>query len=95
MLGIPEWAIGVAAIMAVIGVVQVVAARLMPPGSRRNRSWRGWRGRGDEPSVELEELQAKVAELEDLKHRVGELEERVDFAERLLARHSEGERLKP
>lgn len=94
MLGIPEWAIGVAAIMAVIGVVQIVVARLVPPGYRR-RSWRGWAGRGGEPSVESEEMQAKLAELEELKHRVGELEERVDFAERLLARQREGERLKP
>ncbi len=94
MLGIPEWAIGVAAIMAVIGVVQIVWARLMPPGYRR-RSWKGWGGRWDEPSVELEELQAKLAELDELKQRVGELEERVDFAERLLARHREGERLPP
>jgi hypothetical protein len=95
MFGIPEWAIGVAAIMAVIGVVQIVSARLMPPGYRRNRSWKRWGGPGGEPSAELEEMQAKLAELEELKHRVGELEERVDFAERLLARQREGERLKP
>jgi Tfp pilus assembly protein PilO len=94
MFGIPQWAIGVVAIMAVIGVVQIAWARLMPPGYR-HRSWKGWRGRGDEPSVELEEMQAKLAELEELKHRVGELEERVDFTERLLARQREGERLKP
>ena len=91
---IPEWAIGVAAIMAVIGVVQIVSARLMPPGYRRNR-WKGWKGRVEDTSAELEEMQAKLAELEELKHRVGELEERVDFAERLLARQREGERLKP
>lgn len=91
---IPEWAIGIAAIMAVIGVVQIVVARLVPPGYRRNR-WRSWRGGGEEQSVELEEMQAKVAELEELKRRVGELEERVDFTERLLARQREGERLKP
>ena len=84
MFAIPQWAIGVVAIMAVIGVVQIAWARLMPPGYR-HRSWKGWRGRGDEPSVELEEMQAKLAELE----------ERVDFTERLLARQREGERLKP
>lgn len=94
MLGIPEWAIGVAVIMGVIGVVQIAWARLMPPGYRR-RSWKRWGGPGGEPPVELEEMQAKLAELEELKHRVGELEERVDFAERLLARQREGERLKP
>jgi hypothetical protein len=90
MLGIPEWAVGVAAIMAVIGVVQIVVARLVPPGYRR-RSIGGWGGGGGGG----EDMQAKLAELEELKHRVGELEERVDFAERLLAQHREGERLKP
>jgi hypothetical protein len=94
MLGIPQWAIGVAAIMAVIGVVQMVGARVAPPGYRR-RSWRDLGGRGGEPAVESEEMRAKLAELEELKHRLGELEERVDFTERLLARQREGERLKP
>jgi hypothetical protein len=88
MLGIPEWAMGVAVIVAVIGISQIVRARLMPPGHRR-RSWRG------EATGESEEMQSKLAELDELKHRVGELEERVDFAERLLARQREGERLKP
>ncbi len=94
MLGIPEWAIGVGVILMAVSVLKVVTARLMPPGYRQ-RSWRGWGGRGDEPSVELEEMQAKLAELDELKRRVGELEERVDFAERLLARQREGERLQP
>jgi len=31
--------------------------------------------------------------LDDLQRRVAELEERVDFAERLLAKQREGERL--
>jgi predicted nuclease with TOPRIM domain len=88
MLGIPEWAIGVAAIVAVIGVFQIVAARLTPPGHRR-RSWKG------EATGESEEMQSRLAELDELKHRVAELEERVDFAERLLARQREGERLPP
>ncbi len=87
MLGIPEWALGVAAILAVVSVLKVVTARLMPPGYRQ-RSWRG-----DVLPPETEDLQAKLAELDELKRRVGELEERVDFTERLLARHREGERL--
>ena len=89
MLGIPEWAIGIAAILAVISVLKVVTTRLMPPGYRQ-RSWRG-----DRLPPETEDLQAKLAELDELKQRVGDLEERVDFAERLLARHREGERLQP
>ncbi len=87
MLGIPEWALGVAAILAVVSVLKVVTARLMPPGYRQ-RSWRG-----DVLPPETEDLQARLAELDQLKQRVGELEERVDFTERLLARHREGERL--
>ncbi len=89
MLGIPEWAIGVAAILAAVSVLKVVTARLMPPGYRQ----RSWRGEALPP--ETEDLQARLAELDQLKQRVGELEERVDFAERLLARHREGERLPP
>jgi hypothetical protein len=36
--------------------------------------------------TELLELRGQVAELGDLPHRVAELEERLDFAERLLAK---------
>jgi hypothetical protein len=89
MLGIPEWALGVAAILAVVSVLKVVTARLMPPGYRQ-RSWRG-----EILPPETEDPQARLAELDQLKQRVGELEERVDFAERLLARQREGERLPP
>ena len=89
MLGIPEWALGVTAILAVVSVLKVVTARLMPPGYRQ-RSWRG-----DLIPPETGDLQARLAGLDELKRRVAELEERVDFAERLLARQREGERLQP
>ena len=88
MFGIPEWAIGVGSIMVLVAALQVVVARLMPPGHRR-RSWKG------ETLADSEELHARLVELDDLKQRVAELEERVDFAERLLARQREGERLPP
>lgn len=39
------------------------------------------------------ELQAAIVRLEDTEHRVAELEERLDFAERLLARQAEVDRL--
>lgn len=38
----------------------------------------------------LEDLQNQVAEVDLVKQRLAELEERVDFAERLLARPREG-----
>lgn len=43
----------------------------------------------------LEDVQARLGELEQLKQRMSELEERVDFAERLLAKPREGLRLGP
>lgn len=43
--------------------------------------------------VDVADLQARVAELEAEQGRVAELEERLDFAERLLAKSGEAERL--
>ena len=43
----------------------------------------------------LTDLQTRVTQLETLQERVGELEERLDFAERLLAKQREAERLPP
>ncbi len=43
----------------------------------------------------LEELQLRVGELEEMKHRMIELEERLDFAERLLAKRPEAPGLLP
>ena len=68
MFGIPEWALGVTAILAVVSVLKVVTARLMPPGYRQ-RSWRG-----DLIPPETEDTQARLAELDELKRRVAELE---------------------
>ena len=38
---------------------------------------------------ELEDLRRQVATLEELPERVAELEERLDFAERMLAQHTQ------
>jgi hypothetical protein len=43
----------------------------------------------------LDDLQTRVGQLDQLQQRVGELEERVDFAERLLAKQREERRLPP
>ena len=43
----------------------------------------------------LEDVQVRLGELDQLKRQVNELEERVDFAERLLAKQREGPRLGP
>ncbi len=43
----------------------------------------------------LEDVEARLGELDQLKQRMSELEERVDFAERLLAKQREAQRLGP
>jgi hypothetical protein len=45
-----------------------------------------YREPGAELIAELEELRARVQELEGERTRVAELEERVEFAERILAK---------
>lgn len=87
MLGLPEWAIGVAAALILITGLQIIYVRLMPPESRR----RGLKG---EPLQLPEDVQARLAELDEMKHRLAELEERADFTERLLAQQREPERLR-
>jgi hypothetical protein len=81
---IPDWAIGTAFVIVVIAVAQVVARRFIGHGDRgaeQNRT---------EPDV------ARLTQaLDDAQHRLGELEERMDFAERLLAKERVAERLGP
>ena len=48
----------------------------------------------DQPEREaLQDLQDRLGQLDQLQERMGELEERVDFAERLLAKQREADRL--
>jgi hypothetical protein len=47
----------------------------------------------DQPGERMEDLEYRVAELENAQQRVLELEERLDFAERLLARQRTQESL--
>lgn len=86
MFGLPEWAVGVGAVLALVTALQIIYVRLMPPEHRRRR----WKG---EPLQAPDDMQRRLAELDDVKQRLGELEERVDFAERVLARQRESERL--
>jgi hypothetical protein len=41
----------------------------------------------------LEDLQSRLGQLDQFQERLGELEQRVDFAERILAKQRESERL--
>ena len=72
---IPSWAIGTAFVVCVVACAQVVVRRLI--GST-------------DKSVGQNPTEPDVARftqaLDDMQRRLGELEERMDFAERLLAK---------
>lgn len=69
---IPEWAIGVCVIFAFTAIL----VRLLPAGRRQSLMQRA-------PSSD--DL-ASRSDLEDVQRRLAEVEERLDFAERLLAK---------
>lgn len=98
MFGIPEWALGIGFIMfAVMGGVALLY-RLIPAEMRASERKRHLARalvhlQGDLGG--LEEMQQKVGELADVQRRVAELEERLDFAERLLAKQRDVERAIP
>lgn len=83
MLIIPSWAIGVGFIVIVVATAQVVVRRLV------GRTSRG----GQNPAES--EVASLTQALDHVQHRLAELEERVDFAERLLAKERAGERIAP
>jgi hypothetical protein len=68
-----------------IGIGMVITGSLAVLGWRRRRVMSQ-----DVPSPDrLAEIESRLADLEMQQARLLELEERVDFAERLLTRHSE------
>jgi hypothetical protein len=79
---IPSWAIGAAIILIAIQVGRAIS------GGRGRSRWRHLGSQESDPAVaELQE------NLEAMQRRVGDLEERVDFAERLLAKQRDADRL--
>ncbi len=55
----------------------------------------GERMAGRHQEVDHGETDALRAEVEEMRYRMIDLEERVDFAERMLAKHKEADRLPP
>ena len=70
----------------------VLAAGLLVLSWRRKRALAA-KPPGEADSDRVDDLEARLQELEHAQDRVLELEERLDFAERLLARQREPERL--
>ncbi len=84
MWSIPSWAIGTAFVVCVVACAQVVVRRLI--GSTAKSA-------GQTPTEP--DVARFTQALDDLQRRLGELEERMDFAERLLAKERVAERLSP
>ena len=102
MFGIPGWAIGVAVII-LAGSVGRTLMRLLVSGDQpsprgRNASRRDLAQALEEVQrrlSEVEEAQRRLGEGEDVQARLSEVEERLDFTERLLAKHRDAERIAP
>ncbi len=104
MWGIPEWAIGVGFIIVATSVASSFGRRWggRPADSDRLR---GGKASRRELGETLDDVQRRLADLEDAHRRLGEapdvqsrlseIEERLDFAERLLAKQRDGERISP
>lgn len=72
--------------MMVLAFFAVVAVVCWPIARAIARRLEGKHAGDPALQQELEQLHQRLGEMEALQHRVGELEERLDFAERLLAR---------
>ena len=88
---------GILAIVLIFGGGALIAISFSPLGRAvadriRGRSAAG----GDEMRAELaEHRDALQAELDSVRRELGELSERMDFAERLLAKNREDQRIGP
>ena len=100
MFGIPEWAFGVGFIIIAVSIAKAIAGRIGPPDRLR-----GPRGSRRDLAQAIEDLQKRVGgsddvqtrldALEDVQRRLADVEERLDFAERMLAKQRDAERIAP
>ena len=90
MFGIPDWAIGVGFIMVAISIARALAGRLGPPERQgRPRGRRDLAQAVDELQKRMggtDDVEARLDALEDVQRRLADVEERLDFAERILAK---------
>jgi hypothetical protein len=100
MLGIPDWAVGVAFIVLAASVARAIVGRSAPghPVRGRKASWRDIAQSLEDVQrrlAELEDARSKLDNVEDLPSRLSEVEERLDFAERMLAKQRDADRIAP
>jgi hypothetical protein len=89
--GIPEWAVGVGFIILAVSIGKALAGRFGPTDRWRGRpvSRRDLAQAGDDLQ------KARLDALEEVQRRLADVEERLDFAERMLAKQRDAERIVP
>jgi chorismate-pyruvate lyase len=75
---IPQWAVGVGVIIVAVSIARALSAGL--GGTLRRRL------RGAEGEITVEVVTELRQAVDTLQQRLAEVEERLDFAERLLAK---------
>ena len=107
-LGIPEWALGAGVIIIALSVAKSLSFAISPGRAEERDRLRAERLRGRKPSLrdlsqaiddirgkvgDTGDLQQRIDEMADVQRRLSEVEERLDFAERLLTKQRDVERL--
>jgi hypothetical protein len=82
----------IAAVVLLLGVGLIIAALIWPLIRAVARRIEGGAA-GAEMQSELDTLRERVRQLEDIAPRMADLEERLDFAERIVAKTQEPDRL--
>jgi len=81
------------AIVLIFGGGTLIVLAFSPIGRALAERIRG--GPAREAGAATQQLEDVLTELQDVRREVGELSERMDFAERLLAKQRESDRLAP
>ncbi len=100
MFGIPDWALGVGFIIVAVSIAKALGGRLGPPNplGRPRRSRRDLVQAVEELQKRVggsDDVQTRLDALEDVQRRLADVEERLDFAERMLAKQRDVERIVP
>ncbi len=102
-LGIPEWALGVGVIIIAGSIARSLSFAISPGRAEERERLRGRKASRRDLAKAIddirgkvdggEDLQQRLEQLEDVQRRLSEVEERLDFAERLLTKQRDAERL--
>ena len=101
--GIPQWALGVGVLLIAISVAKSLSFAIAPGRAEERQRLRGRKPSLRDLSQAIDdirgkigdtgELQGRLDEMADVQRRLSEVEERLDFAERLLTKQRDAERL--